>query len=231
MENSPPQSIFIFIENQIDNLVDLSLIKPELKDDLRNVLNLTLTSDNNLDLANNIRDNFIKIHDECEDENYEIILRHFLDILIENSKERLNLAEKIHLFKYLINFKDVNKKELKIFKGLLLKKREEVGEGIEHVSADTLKKSQKEAAGDISAYTYHMADVATDTYDREFSLSLGSSEREMLYEVNEALKRIEDATYGICESCLKLIAKTRLKAVPHAKLCLKCKKAQEESRK
>jgi RNA polymerase-binding protein DksA len=123
--------------------------------------------------------------------------------------------------------KKLNKKELKIFKDLLLKKKEEILEGIEHVSADSLKKSQKDAAGDISAYTLHMADVATDTYDREFSLGLGSSEREMLYEVNEALKRIEDASYGICQSCSKLIAKTRLKAVPYTKLCLKCQEAKE----
>ena len=124
--------------------------------------------------------------------------------------------------------KRMNKKELKIFRELLLKKKEEILEGIEHVSADTLRKSQKEAAGDISAYTYHMADVATDTYDREFALSLGGVEREMLYSVKEALKRIEDSTYGVCEACLKLIAKTRLKAVPQAKLCLMCQEAREK---
>ncbi|HDZ76851.1 MAG TPA: TraR/DksA family transcriptional regulator [Candidatus Omnitrophica bacterium] len=124
--------------------------------------------------------------------------------------------------------KKMNKKELKVFKELLLKKKEKIVEGIEHVSADSLKKSQKEASGDISSYTYHMADVATDNYDREFSLTLGGAEREMLYKVTEALRRIEDATYGICEDCLKLIAKTRLKAVPHAKLCVKCQETKEE---
>lgn len=122
----------------------------------------------------------------------------------------------------------MNKKELKLFKGLLFKRKEEVVEGINHVSEDTLRKSQKDAAGDISAYTLHMADVATDTYDREFSLGLGSSERETLYEVNEALKRIEDGSYGICEDCQKLITKTRLKAVPHTKLCLKCQQKREK---
>ena len=120
------------------------------------------------------------------------------------------------------------KKDLKVFKGLLLKRKEEILEGISHVAEDTLKKSQKDAAGDISAYTFHMADVATDTYDREFSLGLGSSEREMLYEVKEALKRIEDNSYGVCEDCRNLIAKTRLKAVPHVKLCLKCQQKREK---
>lgn len=124
--------------------------------------------------------------------------------------------------------KKMNKKELKLFKDLLLKRKEEILEGISHVAEDTMKKSQKDAAGDISAYTFHMADVATDTYDREFSLGLGSSEREMLYEVNEALKRIADASYGACEDCHSLITKIRLKAVPHTKLCLKCQQKREK---
>ena len=123
--------------------------------------------------------------------------------------------------------KKMNKKDLKIFRELLLKRKEEILEGIEHVSADTLKKSQKEASGDISSYTYHMADVATDNYDREFSLSLGGTEREMLYQVKEALRKIDDATYGVCEDCFKLITKIRLKAVPHAKLCVKCQEKRE----
>ncbi|PIQ88292.1 MAG: hypothetical protein COV72_09265 [Candidatus Omnitrophica bacterium CG11_big_fil_rev_8_21_14_0_20_42_13] len=124
--------------------------------------------------------------------------------------------------------KKINKKELKFFKDLLLEKKDMILEGIAHVSEDTLKKSQKEAAGDISAYTYHMADVATDTYDREFSLGMGSSERQMLYEVNDALKKIEEATYGVCEDCANIIGKTRLKAMPQARLCLKCQQKTEE---
>ncbi|MFQ5680728.1 MAG: TraR/DksA family transcriptional regulator [Candidatus Omnitrophota bacterium] len=125
--------------------------------------------------------------------------------------------------------KKMLKKDLNAFRELLLKKKEEILEGIEHVSVDSLNKSQKDAAGDISAYTYHMADVATDTYDREFSLSLGSAEREMLYEVNESLKSIEDRSYGICQDCHRPIARPRLKAVPYAKLCLKCKENSENS--
>lgn len=124
--------------------------------------------------------------------------------------------------------KKMNKKELNVFKALLFKKKDELLEGIEHVSVDTLKKSQKDAAGDISAYTFHMADVATDTYDREFSMGMGSSEREALYEVNEALKKIEDASYGVCETCRGAISKTRLKAVPQTKLCLKCQEVKEK---
>jgi RNA polymerase-binding protein DksA len=120
------------------------------------------------------------------------------------------------------------KKELAEFKKIVLKRKEEILDEIKHISEDTLKKSQKEASGDISGYTYHMADVATDTYDREFSLGLASNERKLLYELEDALKKIEDGTFGICEECKILITKTRLKAVPYARLCVKCQERQEK---
>ena len=124
--------------------------------------------------------------------------------------------------------KKFNKKDLNYFKKLILKKREELLDGLEHNLADTLKKSPREAAGDISGYAFHMADLATDTYDREFSLDLASNERELLYEIDDALKRIKEATFGICESCGCWITKNRLKAIPYTRLCLKCQEAKEK---
>lgn len=123
--------------------------------------------------------------------------------------------------------KKYSKKELAEFRKLIFKRKEEIIDGIKHISEDTLKKSQKEAAGDISGYTYHMADVASDTYDREFSLGLASSEREELYELDDAFKKLEDGTFGICEECKSAIAKNRLKAIPYARLCVKCKEKRE----
>jgi RNA polymerase-binding protein DksA len=124
--------------------------------------------------------------------------------------------------------KKYSKKELSEFKKILIKKKEEILDDIQHISDDTLKKSQKEASGDISGYTYHMADVATDTYDREFSLGLASSGREQLYELDDAIKRIEDGTFGICEACKTVITKNRLKAVPNARYCVKCQEKKEK---
>jgi len=121
-----------------------------------------------------------------------------------------------------------NKKEFTEFKKIILKKKEDVLAEIKSISDDVLKKSQKEASGDISGYTYHMADVATDNYDREFSLGLASSEREILYVLDDALKKIEDGTYGICEVCKTAISKTRLKALPQASLCVKCQEKREK---
>ena len=122
------------------------------------------------------------------------------------------------------------KKELAEFKKLILKRKEEINDEIKHISDDTLKKSQKDASGDISGYTYHMADVATDNYDREFSLGLASSDRHSLYELEDALKKIEDGTFGICEDCKSLITRVRLKAVPQARLCVKCQEKREKNR-
>jgi RNA polymerase-binding protein DksA len=124
--------------------------------------------------------------------------------------------------------KKYTKKDLKDFKKIVLKKKEEILDEIKHISEDTLKKSQKEASGDISGYAYHMADVATDSYDREFSLVLASNEREMLYALDEALKKIEEGIFGICEDCKRIIAKNRLKALPYAPLCVKCQSKREK---
>jgi DnaK suppressor protein len=124
--------------------------------------------------------------------------------------------------------KKFNKKELEYFKKIIFKIKEKILDEIKRISEDTLKKSQKDAAGDISGYTYHMADVASDTYDREFSLGLASNERQSLYELDDALKKIEEGTFGICEECKSLISRTRLKVVPFARLCVRCQEKKEK---
>lgn len=121
-----------------------------------------------------------------------------------------------------------SKKELLEFRKLIFKRKDRLSEDIQHIADDTLKKSQKEASGDISGYTYHMADVATDTYDREFSLGIATNDRQSLYELDDAIKRIEDGTFGVCEDCKQLIAKNRLRAVPQARLCVKCQEKREK---
>ena len=124
--------------------------------------------------------------------------------------------------------KKFTKSDLKDFKKIVLRKKEEILNDLKHISDDTLRKSQKEASGDISGYTYHMADVATDNYDREFSLGLASGERKSLYDLDDALKRIEEGTFGICDDCKSSITKVRLRAVPSARLCIKCQQKREK---
>ena len=125
----------------------------------------------------------------------------------------------------------MNKKDLKIFKELLLKKKVDLAKGIDHIANDALKTSQRDAAGDLSAYSLHMADMATDNYDREFSLSLADNEQKILNRINDALEKIEEDTFGTCELCEKKISKVRLKAVPYAELCVPCQEKQEKRKK
>jgi len=72
----------------------------------------------------------------------------------------------------------------------------------------------KESAEEMTNYSLHMADSGTDNFDRDFALSLLSSDQDAIYEIEEALKRIEKNTYGICELSGKAIPKTRLDAIP-----------------
>ena len=72
----------------------------------------------------------------------------------------------------------------------------------------------KESAQEMAGYSLHMADSGTDNFDRDFALSLLSSDQDAVYEIEEALKRIEKNTYGICELTGKPIPKTRLEAIP-----------------
>ena len=124
--------------------------------------------------------------------------------------------------------KKLDKKTTEFYRKLLLVKREELQGDITHISDETLKKSQKDASGDISGYTFHMADVATDNYDREFSLDLASKERGVLVEINYALVKLQEGKFGLCELCKKPISQVRLKAVPYATLCLKCQQNKEK---
>jgi len=85
----------------------------------------------------------------------------------------------------------------------------------------------KEAVEEISVHSMHMADAGTDNYDRDFALSLLSSGQNVLYEITEAIKRIENGTYGICEVTGKSIPRERLKAVPWARFTTEAEKQLE----
>lgn len=125
--------------------------------------------------------------------------------------------------------KDVPEKFKRYYK-LLIDLRESLTEGIERHSEETLKRSAKEDAGDLSAYGQHMADAGTDTFDRDFALSMVASEQEALSEIDAAIKRIHDGTYGTCEITGKPIAKERLLAVPFTRYSAEAQKEIERNR-
>jgi DnaK suppressor protein len=86
----------------------------------------------------------------------------------------------------------------------------------------------KESAEELPGYSLHMADSGTDNFDRDFALSLLSSDQDALYEVEEALKRIEKKTYGICELTGKPIPKARLQAIPWARFTVEAQAQLEK---
>lgn len=125
--------------------------------------------------------------------------------------------------------KDVPEKFKRFYK-LLIDLRNHLTAGIELHSEETLKRSAKDDAGDLSSYGQHMADAGTDTFDRDFALSLVSSEQEALSEIDAAIKRIHDGSYGVCEHTQKPIAKERLLAVPFTRFTAEAQKEIERNR-
>ncbi len=115
------------------------------------------------------------------------------------------------------------------FKKKLIKEREKLLADVNHIRKEELDKSPRNAAGELSGYADHMADGGTDTIERQVSLGLMSNEKSILFKIDRALKRIEDNAYGVCELCKDKISQERLKAVPYATYCIKCR-SQEESK-
>ena len=76
-----------------------------------------------------------------------------------------------------------------------------------------------------------MADMSADTYDREMSINLVSTEQAILYQIDDALKRLEEGSFGICQECQRAITMSRLQAVPYASLCVRCQRSKEQQGK
>ncbi len=123
----------------------------------------------------------------------------------------------------------MKKEELKKFEELLLNKRVELLKEMGVIS-ESHGSTIKEATGDLSHYSYHMADQGTDNMEREMAFAFSSKSERLVYHIEEALRRIEAGTYGKCHSCGKQIQRPRLKAVPHARLCIQCKSEEEEKK-
>jgi len=124
-----------------------------------------------------------------------------------------------------------SKKDLEHFREKLLNLKDDILNQIHDISRDTFMKTQKEMSGDMSGYGLHIADVASDHYERDFSLDLVSGERKIVLEIDAALKRIDDGTYGICQMCGKVISKVRLNAVPYARYTKACQEQLERENK
>jgi DnaK suppressor protein len=122
----------------------------------------------------------------------------------------------------------MNKAEVKTFKDQLLLLRARLRGDVNGMAAAALKKNRSEANGDLSSMPIHMADIGSDNFEQEFTLSLMENDGVTLDQIEASLERIEEGTYGQCEECGAKIPKSRLNAIPYATLCIRCAQQQEQ---
>jgi DnaK suppressor protein len=111
----------------------------------------------------------------------------------------------------------------------LLQLRDAMVDSMAGVAQDTLR--SRAEGSEASAFGMHQADAGSDAYDRDFALSLLSQEQDALYEIDQALKRIEMGTYGVCEMSGKPIPRARLEAIPFARFTVQCQSQLEKQNK
>lgn len=120
--------------------------------------------------------------------------------------------------------------ELATFRQMLLDKRAELIGDVDNLTNEAQRRSRTEAAGDLSSMPIHMADIGSDNWEQEFTLGLIDNERALLQEIDEALQRISERTYGICLATHKPISVARLRATPWAKYCIEYARLREQGR-
>ncbi|MCX5681685.1 MAG: TraR/DksA C4-type zinc finger protein [Candidatus Omnitrophica bacterium] len=121
----------------------------------------------------------------------------------------------------------MDKKKISKYQTILSELKEKIVSDIKQI-AEHASPSERSDSGDVSGHVMHLADVATDMYDREFSLGLASNDRELLQKIEKALKRIDAGTFGLCDQCQGSISQARLEALPYVDLCLKCQEKLEK---
>jgi YteA family regulatory protein len=112
------------------------------------------------------------------------------------------------------------------FRKALLEERGRVEAALQNLHEET-SGTLSEDAGEESAYDNHLADTATETYDRELDYTLEENSERLLAEIDAALVRIENGTYGTCTNCGKQIPEERLEALPWTTLCIDCQRDRE----
>lgn len=124
--------------------------------------------------------------------------------------------------------KPMPKKQLQHFEKRLQEERKRVLKELGHHG-----ESQQDTDGDLSSYSFHMADQGTDAMEREKAFLMASKEGRFLWHIDEALRRLyrSPETFGKCHSCGNDIAFERLDALPHARYCIDCKQREEDAKK
>jgi DnaK suppressor protein len=128
--------------------------------------------------------------------------------------------------------KPLTKKQLQYFEKRLLDERKRVMRELGRAD-ETFGASMQASDGDLSSYSFHMADQGTDAMEREKAFLMASKEGRFLWHIDEALRRLyrSPETFGKCHQCGNEIAFERLDALPHARYCIDCKQREEDAKK
>ncbi|MBI3997943.1 MAG: TraR/DksA C4-type zinc finger protein [Armatimonadetes bacterium] len=124
--------------------------------------------------------------------------------------------------------KPLTKRELEEFRRMLEAERDRLSDELEAIE-EHLPEVEQVAMDATGGYDEDLADVASDTFEREKGFAIENSVQDLLTQVEEALGRIEEGTYGICEICGQPIHPDRLRALPYARLCINCKAREEQA--
>lgn len=126
----------------------------------------------------------------------------------------------------------MNKKQLQHLETRLRDERARVMKELGYYD-ESFNNSLQSSDGDLSSYSFHMADQGTDTMEREKQFLFASQEGRYLWHVNQALRRLygEPDNFGKCHQCAQEIAFERLDALPHARLCITCKEKEEDEKR
>lgn len=135
------------------------------------------------------------------------------DMAVEDKLGRKNFVKPISMAKVKLNKKTVNE-----FKDILIAIKMRLTGQIASLKNESLQRDD----------SVNSEEDGTDAFDRQFALNIASTENDVVYEVDEAMQRIEQGTYGVCDQCKGLIELPRLKAVPYVRMCIKCKSENEK---
>jgi RNA polymerase-binding transcription factor DksA len=126
----------------------------------------------------------------------------------------------------------MNKKQRTHLEERLIEERDRVMKELGHYS-ESFSSTLQASDGDLSSYSFHMADQGTDAMEREKQFLMASKEGRYLWHVNQALRRLyaDPNTFGKCQTCRRNINLERLDALPHARLCITCKEQEEDEQR
>lgn len=122
----------------------------------------------------------------------------------------------------------MTKNELEGYRRFLLTLQSRLNGDVSHLAGEAFRKDQERAGGNLSSTPIHMADIGSDNFEQEFSLNLLANEEKVLQEIDDAMDRIREGTFGKCEECGAEIPRVRLKALPYTRYCVECARKLED---